>query len=326
VISIHTVVTFLAACAVLVAVPGPNQLHIMGRGLAGGRWSGLAAAWGVETGMLLHIAVAATGLSYAMTRSTTAFLVVRCAAAGYLIYLGMRSVYLGMRPLRHQRRTLGQHRRHAYGPAGVNRTAILCRAYGAGIIVTGVNPSVVILFAVIVPPFVDRAAGDVPAQIAVLGLALLALTLPFDLMYVIAGGSLAKLFQRRPAISRYLQTLVGAVFIVLAVLTAVAISPASGRSGVAASEDRPGESSVHPVRRPPVVQASSAGGEIGSTSTRSAAKAGPGSPTALPTTHTAARTLAEARLLLTPILAGAGAGLAIASALLVVATRALRRT
>jgi threonine/homoserine/homoserine lactone efflux protein len=90
-------------------------------------------------------------------------------------------------------------------PAAAGPGWPLCRAYGAGIIVTGVNPSVVILFAVTVPPFVDRAAGHVPAQIAVLGLALLALTLPFDLMYVIAGEHWPSCFsgaRRSPAICK----------------------------------------------------------------------------------------------------------------------------
>jgi hypothetical protein len=184
----------------------------------------------------------------------------------------------------------------------------------------------VILFAVIAPPFVDRRSGHVPAQIAVLGLALLVMTLPFDLMYVIAGGTLAKLFQRRPAVSRYQQTVVGAAFVVLAVLTAVPDRPASGDKDVATSQATPGKSSVDSASRPPpVVQASSTGGGIGSTGTRPTAKPGAGSPTTLPSTRNGDGVQTGVEFPFAPLFTGAGAGFAVASVLLMAAAHAYEK-
>ena len=58
-----TLLVFALAASVLVAIPGPNHIYIVTRSIAQGRRIGLASAFGVETGTLVHISAATVGLS-----------------------------------------------------------------------------------------------------------------------------------------------------------------------------------------------------------------------------------------------------------------------
>lgn len=60
-VSSQTLALFALASKALVLVPGPNLVYIMARSIAEGRRAGIASALGVETGTLVHIAVAAAG-------------------------------------------------------------------------------------------------------------------------------------------------------------------------------------------------------------------------------------------------------------------------
>ena len=79
--STSTLLVFALAVGVVVAIPGPNHLYIVARSLTQGPRSGLASAFGVETGTLVHIAAAALGISSLIASSAVAFSVVKYAGA-----------------------------------------------------------------------------------------------------------------------------------------------------------------------------------------------------------------------------------------------------
>jgi threonine/homoserine/homoserine lactone efflux protein len=83
-----TLLVFLAAALVLIAIPGPNLVYITTRSAAEGRRSGLASAAGVETGTLVHVGLAAAGLSALLASSAVAFSAVKYLGAAYLVVLG----------------------------------------------------------------------------------------------------------------------------------------------------------------------------------------------------------------------------------------------
>ncbi|MFD0665836.1 LysE family translocator [Thermocatellispora tengchongensis] len=91
-VSSSTLVVFVVASLALVAIPGPNHLYIIARGMAQGRAAGIASALGVEVGTMVHIAAASAGLSYLIARSEVLFTVVKLAGAAYLIHLGVRTL------------------------------------------------------------------------------------------------------------------------------------------------------------------------------------------------------------------------------------------
>jgi len=187
---------FLPAALVLVAIPGPNHLYITARSIGEGRRAGLASAFGVETGTLVHIAAAAAGLSALVAASATAFGVLRYAGAAYLVYLAYRTLRGGD---------------DGDGPA--LRPQPLRRVYLDGVLVNVLNPKVVLFFLAFLPQFVDRRAGAVPLQIALMGLMVVLFGLLSDIAYALAAGSIGTWLRARPAFRRRQRYATGLVYL-----------------------------------------------------------------------------------------------------------------
>src|SRR5690349_20756050 len=85
-----TLAVFALASFAIIVVPGPAVLYVVTRSVAQGRRAGLVSVLGIEAGGLVHVAVAAIGLSALIASSATAFTIVKFAGAAYLIYLGIR--------------------------------------------------------------------------------------------------------------------------------------------------------------------------------------------------------------------------------------------
>ncbi|MBA9007801.1 LysE family translocator [Thermomonospora cellulosilytica] len=203
---------FLVAAVTLVAVPGPNHLYIITRSVGEGRRAGVASALGVEAGTLLHVTAAAAGLSALVAASATAFTALRYAGAAYLIFLAVRT-FRG---------------RHSHADP-VLTPQPLPRVFLDGLLVNLFNPKVVLFFLAFLPQFVDPAAGSVPVQIVVLGLAIGLIGLASDLVYAFAAGSLAGRLRARPAFRRRQAYAVCAVYLGLG-LAALA-GPGPRRAG-----------------------------------------------------------------------------------------------
>lgn len=148
-----TLLMFALAAVALIAVPGPNIIYITTRSLADGRRAGMVSVLGVESGTLIHVAAAAAGLSALLASSAVAFSIVRYAGAGYLIYLGLRTL------LKHDD---AQDGNDSPPPAALGHV------YRQALLVQLLNPKVALFFLAFLPQFVDpdRAATS---QVLVLG-------------------------------------------------------------------------------------------------------------------------------------------------------------
>ncbi|MCM6772471.1 LysE family translocator [Nocardia sp. CDC159] len=196
---------FLLAATTLIAIPGPNHLYITARCIAEGRRAGVVSALGVETGTLVHVAAAAAGLSALIAASATAFTALRYAGAAYLLYLAYRTLrggedadapVLGARPLH--------------------------RVYLDGVLINLFNPKVVLFFLAFLPQFVDRDAGNVPLQIAILGVLTAFIGVASDLVYVLAAGTLGGWLRARPVFRRRQRYATGMIYLALGALAAFA--------------------------------------------------------------------------------------------------------
>ncbi len=196
---------FVLAAVTLVAIPGPNHLYIMSRSIGEGRRAGLASAFGVEVGTLVHVAAAAVGLSAVIAASSTAFAMIRYAGAAYLIYLGMRAL-----------------RRRSLDDAPELTPQPLWRVFIDGVVVNLLNPKVVLFFLAFLPQFVDEQAGAVPAQIVLLGLITALIGLASNIVYAIVAGSMGTWLRARPNFERRRNAATGVVYLGLGVTAALA--------------------------------------------------------------------------------------------------------
>src|SRR5215207_1561198 len=84
---------FVSAALVLLLVPGPAVLYIIGRSVEQGRLAGFVSDLGIHTATLVHVAAATLGLSAVLASSALAFSVVKYAGAAYLIWLGLKKIF-----------------------------------------------------------------------------------------------------------------------------------------------------------------------------------------------------------------------------------------
>ena len=91
-VSAGQVAAFAVASFILIAIPGPSVLFVVGRALAYGRRTALASVAGNAAGLEVVAACVALGIGTLVERSAQVFIVVKLAGAGYLIWLGIRAV------------------------------------------------------------------------------------------------------------------------------------------------------------------------------------------------------------------------------------------
>jgi threonine/homoserine/homoserine lactone efflux protein len=168
----------------LIVVPGPNVLFVISRSLMLGRAAGVGTAVGGQIGVYTQVAAVAFGVGTLVERSLALFTVIKLAGAVYLVYLGVQAV-------RH-RRALG-----AALAATVERKT-LGRILRDGIVVGMSNPKSIVFFAAVLPQFVDRASGDVPAQMLMLGAVFLAIAVLSDSTWALAAGTARAWIARSP--------------------------------------------------------------------------------------------------------------------------------
>ncbi|HJY97455.1 MAG TPA: LysE family translocator [Streptosporangiaceae bacterium] len=175
---------FGLASLVLIVVPGPGVLFVVGRALAHGRRTALATALGHAAGNYMVAACVAVGLGALLQRSVEAFVIVKIAGALYLIWLGVHAI-------RH-RKSLADAMAVATPPREGWRAA------RDGAVVGLTNPKAYILFGAILPQFVNRAAGHVPGQMLVLALVSVAIGAVSDCSWGFAASAVRAWFARSP--------------------------------------------------------------------------------------------------------------------------------
>lgn len=168
-------VTFALLAFVLIVIPGPSVLFVVGRALTVGRRAALATVVGNAAGEYLQLVLLAFGLGLIVQRSEIAFSVLKFAGAAYLVWLGVRS-------LRH---------REARADA---LTAVASPTNGrsaarAGFVVGVTNPKTTVFFAAILPQFVEPGAAPVPLQMLLLGLVFLSIAVISDGAWAFAAGT-----------------------------------------------------------------------------------------------------------------------------------------
>jgi threonine/homoserine/homoserine lactone efflux protein len=182
VISVTSLSGFALASFVLIVIPGPSVLFVVGRALAYGRRTALATVCGNAAGNYLVAICVAVGIGTLVQRSQQAFTIVKLAGALYLIWLGIQA-------FRHRKRLAG-----AFGEEPADRTDR--RAVREGFVVGVTNPKALILFGAVLPQFINRTAGFVPVQMLVLALVSIGIGLLSDSAWGIAASKLRGWFAR----------------------------------------------------------------------------------------------------------------------------------
>jgi threonine/homoserine/homoserine lactone efflux protein len=198
-LTLEQTLLYLPAVAIIIAIPGPDMLLSISRGLTGGRASGFAHAFGVGLGIMLHSLLAAFGVSTLLTASESAFWVMKLVGGGYLIYLGIqqwRSTDIAT-------------------PINAPR-APLTEIFWRGVLSNSLNPKVALFVLAFIPQFVvtNAQAGSPFVQMLSLGTIFSVLTVIAYGALGAAAGSVSRWLKTHPAYMRGVSRASAGLFVV----------------------------------------------------------------------------------------------------------------
>jgi threonine/homoserine/homoserine lactone efflux protein len=196
---------YLAVTTVLVLTPGSTTAVVVRNTLAGGHRAGLVAALGAALGNATHATAAGLGIWVLLGRWPGVLDAVRLGSAGYLAWLGARSL---LRAWRHadggvrmaaateRRATLGHH------PSFVE-----------GLTVNLLNPAIIAFYLAVVPTFIPPLPPR--GYFAVLAATHVGMAFACHFAWASALHALGRFFAR-PGARRTLEILTGVALIWLA--------------------------------------------------------------------------------------------------------------
>ena len=148
-----------------------------------GRRKGLLSVLGNAAGTSVHVVAVALGLGVLVADSALLFTIVKIVGAATLVVLGMQAI---------------RHREDAVEAAVRPTSTATRRVLRQGFLVGVSNPKSIVFLAAVLPQFIDRQAGTIPLQLAVLGLTLLVIGLMSDSVWALLAGTARQWFARSP--------------------------------------------------------------------------------------------------------------------------------
>jgi threonine/homoserine/homoserine lactone efflux protein len=185
-VSADRLLAFAAMSFLLIVIPGPSVLFVIGRALAHGRRAALTTVVGNTLGAYVLVLAVALGIGTVVERSVLVFTALKLAGAAYLVYLGVKAW--------RRRGSL----RAAFAAEGVPAARGGLRTLGEGFAVGVANPKTIVFFAAVLPQFVDRDRGHVVLQMLLLGLVFNAIAIASDSVWGLVAAGAREWFARSP--------------------------------------------------------------------------------------------------------------------------------
>jgi len=189
-IPLDNLVAFAVASVVIILIPGPSVLFVIGRSLSLGRRAGVLSVVGNALGTVPAVLAVAFGVGAIVASSVVAFTIIKIIGAAYLVWLGVQAI-------RH---------RHDHVPDAGRMPASAGKLLRQGFIVGATNPKTIAFFVAVLPQFVAPSAGPVWAQLLLLGVTFQTLALACDTVWAMVAGTARSWFARSP---RRMSTLSG---------------------------------------------------------------------------------------------------------------------
>lgn len=198
---LSTLTAFGVVSLGLVLSPGPNMLYLVSRSITQGRIAGLISLAGVACGFLVWLLAACVGLAAVLATTPAAFVFVKVAGAAYLLWLAWQTIRPGGRPV-FAPRALDPH-----SPS---------RLFAMGLTTNLLIPKAAVLYASLLPQFIDPHRGSVLGQSLALGSTQIAVSVAVNTGWILTAGTLAAALARRPLWQRIQQWLMATVLAALA--------------------------------------------------------------------------------------------------------------
>ena len=209
---------FFIAALVIGIAPGPDNLFVLAQSATYGARLGFCIILGLCTGIAIHTCLLVAGVSALIAASPTAFFVIQCLGAAYLLYLAYKSfgVKAGVVHVDscHPERSVTESK-DPVKSSGVPSARSL---YMRGIIMNLTNPKVILFVLSLIPPAVRLDRPIHPSlQMAIFGGEFILATMIVFGCIALLAGTVKKFLLTSPKANRNLNWFSGAVFVFLAV-------------------------------------------------------------------------------------------------------------
>jgi threonine/homoserine/homoserine lactone efflux protein len=208
-VSVETWLAFVATTAVLLVIPGPTVLAVIGYAASHGRSATLPLILGVALGDCTSLGASLVGLGALLGASAFWFTLVKIVGGLYCLYLGLQLARAGV---------LSQEAE----PAQTAGTGSRWRLLGHTYLVTALNPKGIIFFMAFLPQFVVPGS-DTTRQLLLLAATFISLAILNATLYALFAAA-ARHLLASPRAQRHLN-LGGAVLLSAAGLWALLVRP-----------------------------------------------------------------------------------------------------
>lgn len=191
--------TFIFVVLLLFLIPGPAVFLTISQSIKGGLKAGLMTGVGIAAGDLVHAIAAVVGLSAIILTSALAFEIIKYLGAGYLIYLGIRSM------LEKQKKQV--ERKH-------DNTSYARRTFRQALLIELLNPKTALFFLAFLPQFVENNGLPVVYQLLMLGVTFVLMSILYTSLLALLASTLSKrLFNRKNHTPAWANKVVGVIYI-----------------------------------------------------------------------------------------------------------------
>jgi len=196
-------ITFLIAITLLTISPGVDTLLVMRNTARGGWKDGLVTSLGICSGLFVHAAVSAVGISVILLQSAWAFNALKFAGALYLIWLGIQSI-----------RNLKALPMNQVRGVGV-RTTSWTRSIREGLLSNVLNPKTIVFYMAFLPQFISPTQSPMVQSLFMAGIHFVIGLVWLGILTVVVCR--LKSFGASSGIEKWVQGVTGGVMILLGI-------------------------------------------------------------------------------------------------------------
>lgn len=176
----QALLSFLILALVVIVVPGPSVVFVIGRAMIFGTKGAVLSVFGNALGVGVQIIAVALGVGAIVYASPTAFFVIKILGAGFLVYLGLSGI-------RHR----AEFTEVATNAQSVSTKRVLLDSGVVGI----TNAKTLVFFIATFPLFVNPAGISPVWQMLFLGIIFWVIGVASDTVWAVAAGSARRWFQ-----------------------------------------------------------------------------------------------------------------------------------
>ena len=165
--------------------PGPNMMYLVSRSISQGRIAGMISLAGVALGFLFYMIASAIGLAALFKAVPIMYDIIRIAGAIYLGYLAWNMI----KPKGKSAFVAQELKPHS--PLNL---------FSMGFVTNLLNPKIALMYAALIPQFIDPSNGSTFSQFIQLGMVQITIAITGNGLIVLSASSIKNTIAKKPSV------------------------------------------------------------------------------------------------------------------------------